>query len=308
MKPMLASDWEEKRQSYPVFLQPKIDGVRALNLLGRLTGRSLKEFNNVYITEKFSIPEYVGFDGEMAADKEMHPDLCRLTTSALGTIAGAPLVMWHIFDLVTVATAGLPYAARWQAMSDKVAGLPPDLAACLHVVPQIKCDSRADVEYNDEILLDLGYEGTILRAPGGVYKHGRSTVREGGLLRIKRFNDSEGVVVSIQEGQTNNNEAKINELGHTERSSHQENMSPNGMIGTLSVKLLSDITFGNKTLHKGEIVTISAGRLTAQERENYWNYPNTILQRIVKFQYFPKGVKDKLRFPTFQSFRSDVDM
>jgi hypothetical protein len=39
---------------------------------------------------------------------------------------------------------------------------------------------------------------------------------------------SEEAICRIKEGNTNNNVAKTNELGKTERSSHKENMVPNG--------------------------------------------------------------------------------
>ena len=42
MKPMLAEDFDESKLIFPLIAQPKIDGVRGLNMLGTLTGRSLK--------------------------------------------------------------------------------------------------------------------------------------------------------------------------------------------------------------------------------------------------------------------------
>lgn len=308
MKPMLACDWDAAKQRFPVLLQPKIDGVRAVNLTGRLTGRSLKEFGNSYLTEQFSRPGYRGFDGEIAAAKETHPDLCRLTTSAVASYEGKPLVTWHVFDLITEATVGLRYSDRYYALLEKINSMPADLAARLHPVPQITCSDIDAVEYQDDAMLDLGYEGSILRDPNGAYKSGRSTIREGGLLRIKRFADAEGIITAVHEGQTNGNEATINELGHTERSTHQANMTPNGMVGTLTISLLQPISAGGKTLPKGADVIISAGRLTGAERAHYLANPNDIIGKIAKFQYFPKGVKDKLRFPTFQSIRSPEDM
>ena len=42
IKPQLASNYEEGNIQLPTFAQPKIDGVRGLNLDGNLVGRSLK--------------------------------------------------------------------------------------------------------------------------------------------------------------------------------------------------------------------------------------------------------------------------
>lgn len=310
MKPMLADDWDEERQKFPVIAQPKIDGVRGMNMVGRLTGRSLKTFKNKHVTKLFSHSALIGFDGEFAAEAATHPDLCRLTTSALGTIEGEPFVLWWLFDYVTLETKELPYHKRFDALRDRVSFLQrafPELAQHLRVIPSYECSHAAVLNHFDTEWLEQGYEGSIIRDPYGLHKQGRSTVREGGLLRIKRFKDAEGVVESVHEGQTNLNEATINELGNTERSTHQANMVANGMVGTLTVRLLAPIELGDKVLPAGERITIAAGRLTAPERKHYFLLPNAIIGKTVKFQYFPKGVKDKLRFPTFQSIRMEED-
>src|SRR4051812_23807544 len=109
MKPMLASDWSEGKVQLPVIAQPKIDGVRALNMFGKLTGRSLKTFGNPYVTSKFSGSALLGLDGEMAANHECHPDLCRLTTSALSSHKTQPFVLWWLFDYVTIDTKAWAY-------------------------------------------------------------------------------------------------------------------------------------------------------------------------------------------------------
>lgn len=311
MKPMLADDWDEGKQRFPVIAQPKIDGVRGLNLFGQLTGRSLKQFKNRHVTKLFSHSALIGLDGEFAAQHECHPDLCRLTTSALGTIQGEPFVLWWLFDYVTNDTRHLPYYQRLTALRERVQELAaeaPQVFPHLRVIPSFECSHPAILEHFDSQWLEAGYEGTILRDPYGVHKSGRSTIKEGGLLRIKRFKDAEGVVTAVHEGETNLNEATINALGNTERSTHQANMVPNGMVGTLTVKLLQPIEVGDKVLPAGELVTVAAGRLTGDERKRYLADPSLIVGKIAKFQYFPKGVKDKLRFPTFQSLRSEEDM
>ena len=59
MKPMLASDFEEGRAQFPLFAQPKVDGVRAMNMTGTLTGRSLKKFKNKFVTKLLSHSEAI---------------------------------------------------------------------------------------------------------------------------------------------------------------------------------------------------------------------------------------------------------
>lgn len=311
MKPMLAETWDPKKLKFPVMAMPKIDGVRGLNLFGNLTGRSLKPFKNEYVTWTFSKKILLGLDGEFAAEKATHPDLCRITTSALGTIEGNPYVLWHLFDYVTAETATLPYWRRLQMLKAKVNELhiiASNLAQHLRIVHYEEFGNLDGLMNFHDLNMSAGYEGTILRNPNGVYKNGRSTVNEGGYLRIKDFEDAEGVVIAVHEGENNNNEAQTNELGKTFRTSHQENKSASGLIGTLSVKLISRITAGNKTFEAGEIILISAGKMTSEERAFYLLRPSEIVGKVAKFQYFPHGVKDKLRFPTFQSIRMSEDI
>ena len=311
MKPMLASDWAEDKVRFPVIVQPKIDGVRGLNLFGKLTGRSLKPFKNKYATAMFSHSSLIGFDGEFAAERETHPDLCRLTTSATSTIEGEPWLLWHLFDYVTVETKTWAYEARYLALKRRVEYIRsenPILASHLQVVPSYMANTKEALDAAIAEFDRKGYEGTILRDPAGLHKSGRSTVTEGGLLRVKEFRDAELVVTRIVEGQTNTNEAKINELGYTERSSHKENMIPNGLIGNIVGNLLQDITIGDKTWAKGQEILIAPGRMTDEDASFYLLHPAEIIGKVAKFQYFPKGVKDKLRFPTFQGFRSQEDM
>jgi len=302
VKPMLANDWIESKVQLPVIMQPKIDGVRGINLDGRLTGRSLKQFGNRHVTKLFSHDEFIGLDGELAAGHECDPALCRLTTSALGRHDGEPFVLWWLFDYVTAETHHWPYVQRYKALAKRIC----DLQALPHLSPMsgylrlVPYELVTSLERLDElraIFLDMGYEGSILRHPNKGVKFGRSTVNEGGLLRIKDFVEEEAVVISITEGRSNGNEATINALGQTERSSHQANMTPNGMVGSLEC---TDV----KT---GKPITVAAGSMPHDDRVRYFQNQHLLIGQTIKYKTFPKGVKDKPRFPTFQTIRMKED-
>lgn len=308
MKVMLASDAVEGKIKFPCLAQPKIDGVRAINMTGTLTGRSLKKHANQHVTELFSKDIYKGLDGEMAANGELHPDLCRLTSSALSTITGFPYVLWHLFDYVTEETRNLPYLERYERLVLFTRELGHE-GSQLRVVPSYCCSSLSELLTWDNRWLELGYEGTIVRGPMGLHKEGRSTVREGGLLRIKRPIDAEAEVLEIIEGDTNTNEAQINELGLQFRTSHQEGKVPNGMVGAMICRLLADVVNNGAVLFKaGDVIKVSAGSMTHGDRQRYFHCPELLIGKIITFRTFPKGVKDKPRFPTFKSVRSLTDM
>jgi DNA ligase-1 len=305
LKPMLASDYEEEKLRFPLLVQPKVDGVRALNLAGKLTGRSLKAHKNRHVTDLFSGPKYQGLDGELVlVGYEHHPDACRLTSSAVGTIEGQPSVEWWVFDYITQENSAMSYEVRYEQLRTLLHFLGDPR---VKLMPSWRVENLGQVEQADEYFLAKGFEGTILRDPFGKYKSGRSTAREGGLLRIKRFVEEDGIVVSLTEGESNGNEAKTNELGQTERSSHQANMTPNGMVGTLEVRLIKDVAMGKVTLKSGTMVTVSAGSMPHEDRLHFFRNQSEILGKTIKFKFFPKGVKDKPRFPTFQCIRNEND-
>lgn len=311
IKPLFADDADLDRAVYPLIKQPKIDGYRGCHLNDWFTARTLRKFNNIHATNFFSQKGFYGFDGEMAAESETHPNLCHLTTSALNSIEGEPWLMWHIFDYVTRDTIGLPYIARLQMAHDRVEQLKnnaPELGAHLQMIPWKIVNNRDELENEIEADLDAGYEGTIIRKVDGRYKEGRSTVKEGLLLRIKPYMEVDAIVHQVIEGQKNLNEATINNLGYTERSTHAENMVPNGMIGAMQCVLCEDVVFLGRTIHRrSDPIKVSAGKLTHMERADYLINLNRIIGRRIKVQIFPIGIKDKPRHPTFQAFRDQAD-
>ena len=301
-KPMLASNYDADKLVFPIGVQPKIDGVRGLNMDGTLTGRSLKTFGNKHITARFSKPDFVGLDGEFAADRETHPRLCSLTSSAMSANGGKDAdIMWHVFDMITEETVDLPYRERYAFLHTYINDMQTSgNFERVRVVPMVICHMPQQVESLHQFHLDSGYEGTILRSLSGKHKAGRSTVREGGLLRIKDFDFEEAMVIGITEGRVNNNEQQTNELGRSFRTSHQDNQTPNGMVGSLECEIIND----SELFTKGQSVTVSKGEMTHEEAKYYFENPSKIVGQKIKFKHFPKGVKVKPRFPTFHEICS----
>lgn len=307
MKAMLASDYDEAKLVFPLGLQPKIDGVRGLTPNGQLLARSGKKHANKYSTAFFSKPEYAHMDGEMAAADERNPKLCSITSSALRRIDGEPFVLWHVFDLLVPGTPLMEanYATRYVALQNHVRDLQAQgLARHCKVVEMVVVANIDELREQHAKWDAQGYEGTIIRNLNGKHKQGRSTVREGGLLRIKDFVEVEAVVLSLAEGERNENEAQVNELGRQFRSGHQENMVPNGQVGSMQCQLLAD----SGPFKAGHIATVSPGHMTTAEATEYWQHPERLVGQTIKFKHFPKGVKNEPRFPVFVCIRSAEDM
>jgi len=300
IKPMKARDWIPSKITFPCYYQVKVDGVRALNLDGTLVARTLKSHNNKYITAKYSQERYKGLDGEMYLTElgPMHPDLCRETSGALRREHGEPIITWYVFDYVTEYTINLPYEERLTLLENLVESLND---SSIKVVPTSVIHSLDEFEELDAAAIELGYEGSMLKNPKAKYKEGRSD-KNMQSWRVKRFIEEECLVTSIEEGNSNQNEAKINKLGHTERSTHQENLVPNGQVGQIhgvTLKDMKDPTNGKVLVPKGSNITIGPGELTLPERLHILKNPSILVGNVIVYKAFPKGIKDKPRFPTF---------
>ena len=233
MKPQLANDANLSTLTYPAGVMPKIDGVRALNISGTLTGRSLDPFKGFGITEYFSKPEYKFLDGEMTlgSNPASTERLCSLTTSAMGAFKGVTQmadIIWWAFDWLEDLTLG--YRERHAKL---VAYLTSTNLPRVGLVPLHIANNREELDALIARFFDEGYEGAIIRNLDAPAKEGRPSKVKQELVRVKGWMDSEMLVTGFTEGQTNTNEAKTNTLGRTERSSAKDGMVPNGMVGSI---------------------------------------------------------------------------
>lgn len=292
-KTMLAAPVEDvdKEIKYPVGATYKLDGIRALKpKAGAMLSRSFKPIANKHINKVLSEIIPVGMDGETMAGKTF-----QAVTSAVMTHDGTPQFEYWIFDYVKDSIKK-PYMERMD-----------DLAAWYEEEgkkhPFIKILLPKIIHNKEELLafeaeaLAAGFEGVILRKLDGPYKNGRSTIREGYLLKLKQFCDSEAIVTEFEELMINDNDPTINELGYQERSSHQENLRPGNTLGALWA---TDV-------HTGVSFKIGTG-FDAAMRKEIWMNPQKYLNTIVKYKYFPVSIKDKPRHPVFLGFRHKDDM
>ena len=311
MKPQLANDANLAALIYPVGVQVKIDGVRALNINGTLTGRSLDPFKGFGITEFWSLPQLVGLDGEMTlGDNPASTDrLCSLTTGAMGAFKGVTEVAklhWWLFDDLTKPAD--PYKVRYERLKQRVQALNMPQ---VHLVPLHIANNREELDALIARFFDEGYEGAIIRNLDAPAKEGRPSKVKQELVRVKGWMDSEMLVTGFTEGQTNTNEAKTNTLGRTERSSAKDGMVPNGMVGSIQGKLIGDcfhpIT-GEKLFADGLPITIGTGTMTDAELLDYFKHPEKLVGHPVKFKHLAHGVKDLPRMGNYISHRLKEDM
>ena len=140
-----------------------------------------------------------------------------------------------------------------------------------------------------------GYEGAIFRDPKGGYKFGRST--RGMMAKLKMFQDDEAEIIGFQEQMSNQNPAKKNALGRTERSTAKAGKVPAGKLGK----------FECRDLKSGIEFEVGTG-FTDKQRKDYWRDRQVYVGMILKYKHQPSGALAKPRFPGFLGFRSKDDM
>lgn len=309
-KPMKATDADLSKVRFPCVVMPKIDGVRGMVVDGIAMSRTLKPIRNNFTREFFSDERLTGFDGEMIAERPNHPRLVNLTTSATSGHDGKPFIQWWLFD--DFSEPGLSYLSRLERAESRLLALNKvtakyDVRICM--MPYLVCKDMDELLAYESDLLDKGYEGIIIRDPVGTYKYGRSTIREGGYLRVKRYVEELFVVTSVECAMENTNVATVNELGRTARSSAQAGMIPKEMIGKIHGKWLKDVEWNGQVLFKkDEAVLMGPGNMTHDERAYYWRNQHEFINKVGKCKTFPIGVKDKPRFPLFQTLVNEDDI
>lgn len=295
-KVMLAVKAKEfETLNYPLLASPKIDGVRATNKSGALVSRTMTLIPNGFTQALFGKKQWHGFDGELVVGAPNHPNCMQNTMSGVMSREGSPVVTWYIFDRWDLER---PYMMRARAAKDLLSEYP---GYSVEWLPQTLIHNVAELYAYEDARVEEGYEGVILRAPDGRYKQNRSTIKEGLMLKVKRFHDSEAEIVGAYELMHNNNEATTDARGFTKRSTHNAGKEASGVLGGFNVRDIYD----------GREFDLGTG-FTLEQRKNLWQAwlknPNHLLGIICKYKHFPIGVVDKPRHPIFLGFRDRRDM
>lgn len=287
-KPMLsadASDIDLKTLRFPLLASPKLDGLRCILWEGVAYSRNAKPFRNRFV-QKWA-ERYHNLDGEIVVGSPTDP-LCLLNSKAVTAYEGEPDFTFWLFD--SIEGVSQKFEDRLAHVQDEH-GDEPRIAPVPHAVIR----SVEDLLMEEERYLTQGYEGIMLRHPEGPYKNGRSTLREGWLMKLKRFQDGEATVIRLEEGTRNDNVQLRDELGRAKRSSARAGLVPNGMVGAI---IVMDPQWGE--------LRIAPGTMTHAERRTFWDSPSMLIGTPIHWRSFGYGVKDKPRFPRYYGIKDEA--
>jgi len=285
----------EKELRFPLLVTPKLDGIRCLKVAGHALSNKFLPIRNTHIRtwiEK-NLPD--GVDGEL-----MIPGVT--FSEGSGLIArehGQPKFAFNVFDYVKDELA-----RSYQRRISDLIGMRIPFSASEHykvnrILP-IAVKNLEEFLVWEERFIEQGYEGIMARSPEGPYKCGRSTLREGWLIKYKRFVDGEATIVGFEESTTNTNAAGENAFGHAKRSSAKAGIKTTGELGSLIVRdMKTDVEFSIKfNVLKAPLMTAKA----------FWTNREGLMGQVIRYRYQPVGMLDAPRFPTFEGFREKWDL
>jgi DNA ligase 1 len=282
------------RLHYPLLASPKLDGIRVVchPQLGPVT-RTLKPVPNHHIRTLLSLPILNYLDGEVIVGDHTASDYSfQRTTSAVMSRDGILPFTYVVFDCFRFPT--FPFTDR---QADYVERCRQNQLLYVTPLAQMLISHPKGVLNYEEACLAKGYEGAMLRSPASPYKFGRSTLKEEGLIKLKRFEDAEAEITGYTELTHNDNPPEADNFGLQRRSSHKANQRPGGTLGTLVVRGISP-PFAGVPFEVGSGFDFAT-------RDQLWGLRDTLPGKIITFKYQPHGVKDKPRSPIFKSLRHD---
>lgn len=188
MKPMLAYhiDIDDlQKLDYPMALQVKVEGFRAITDGNGFLSRGGKRFSNTFLNLMSSSLGSAKLDGELAFGDNFSE-----TTSFFRSHESRGTVTYYVFDKPCKGGFVDRHAQAVDEIISLASGLHPNLI--LRPVPYTLVYSPQEVLSHYSRVLESAFplnEGIILRKPNAPYKMARSTLRESYLLALKPETD-----------------------------------------------------------------------------------------------------------------------
>lgn len=260
---------------FPKYASPKYDGIRCVIIDGQAFSRNMILIPNLTVQAYFADGKCNGMDGELLSGPH-DADVFKRTSSVVRSISGSGEWHFKVFDLFNCP--GVNFASRLTVLRERMWLLQDEQKYKVSLVAQTMVLNMDELNKFEAICLEDGYEGAMLRNPNALYKNGRATPTSQDLLKVKRFEDSEAVVVGwsplivLKTGEADEN-----------------------LMGSLQVR----------DIHSGVAFSVGSGFDKAQRIE-YSGFPP--IGQVFTYQFFAQGAYDKPRFPTFKGFRPDCDV
>lgn len=291
-KPNLAvSSDKVKVQPKERYASEKLDGIRIIFFGGVAYSRSLKPLPNKILQNiaKNYAGVLEGCDGEVIAGDKYAKDVLQRSNSFCMSADKEDEFKIYLFDKYLPDT---PWCSRMLALEGTKACLPQ----CTTILDHFFVQSEDFLEGFEQSILSKGGEGLIVRDANALYKFGRSGTINPEIQKLKRFVDDEFLVVGYEQFESNQNEAKVNELGHTSRSSSKEGKVLVDKLGSLVLQTKEGIKFNCGTGFTDEL------------RLQLWKDRDNLVGKLAKIKFFHYSKDNVPLLPVFLDFRNKEDL
>lgn len=203
-EPMLAAKWEDYKDDvkYPLYSQPKLDGVRCIVNKDGMWSRNGKPIVSApHIRE--SLDKLFQHDSDLILDGELYADKFANDFNSIVSLVkktkpteedlkqSAKNIEYHVYDVPSVDET---FLGRWRVLDE----LALDFPKCVKKVETHVITEEFYITDWYENYVERGYEGQMLRVDSW-YENKRSK----NLLKHKSFIDEEYTILDIVEGEGN---------------------------------------------------------------------------------------------------------
>lgn len=271
---------------YPAYVSIKYDGFRAAIKDGKTVLNSLRELDNLHVRNLLaSEPTLQDHDGELVILPLNDNQCFNRCQSAFRAAKGEPEFRFVVFDRINE----LSFEDRWVKFEK------PEYPAWVIVDTPVRVENREQLDAFIEEVLNDNHEGVMLRQGDSEYVFGRATFKKQQLLRIKPMETAEGKIVGFECEYENTNEAVVNALGRSKRSSAKEGLIPKDTLG----KLICET-------EQWGLVSISG--FSDKFADEVWRNQHRYLGEFATFNYQAIGSISQPRLAKFKGIRAKADM
>ena len=307
-RPNLAAttdDYDWSKLQYPVLVSPKLDGIRCVThpTMGPVS-RSLKPIKNDEVRTYLANPMLRWLDGELTVGPYNAPDVFSQSQSGVMSVGGNPNWTYWVFDDFEAGHM-CGFGIRLEDAM-RVVGthqIASDDYNHVRMLPHMRVDNYEELQVAEETALAEGFEGLMIRSLSGKYKFGRSTTREGGLLKMKRFEDDEAQITDWSPLELNTNDPVFDAMGLQKRGYSKEGkVIDDSRVGRFFCRGVEGSRWAGVGFWIGSGLDDDTRRAL---REAIRSGVDSPIGRKISYKYQAHGSKDAPRTPIWKGFRGD---
>lgn len=203
---MLAKKYQDfsTRLTYPLYVQPKLNGVRCIQNRGDFQSRDAKFWNDGILShllpDLVNVPETIITDGELYKHGVPLQSINgAISVNRIGKNEATTTIQYHIFDCVLADNLSAPFSERTEILFS----LLNNNQTCVYVETHLVY-SPAEADHYYDHYLSLGYEGMMYRTNseyGLVDNCSNKENRWACLLKRKDWLDEDCEIVDVAFGE-----------------------------------------------------------------------------------------------------------